>query len=82
LLTLIVLIAAGWFGYHGCVNYFAYGSNMDLGQIAERCHGAAPVGRALAEGWEFRINTHGVASIIPGEGGVHGLLWQITAEHD
>ncbi|MEQ2007749.1 MAG: gamma-glutamylcyclotransferase family protein [Limisphaerales bacterium] len=65
------------------MNYFAYGSNMDVDQMASRCPGAVLVGRALLPEQAFRINTHGVATVIPAKGSdVHGVLWKIAPAHE
>ena len=63
--------------------YFAYGSNINLEQMAHRCPDATVVGPVVLDHYEllFRGNTkgNGVATIVPKEGGrVHGLLWEIT----
>ena len=63
--------------------YFAYGSNINLEQMAFRCPEAYVVGPVILEnyGLLFRGNArgNGVATITPKEGGqVHGLLWRIT----
>ena len=63
--------------------YFAYGSNINLEQMAFRCPEAHVVGPVILEnyGLLFRGNArgNGVATITPKEGGqVHGLLWRIT----
>ena len=63
--------------------YFAYGSNINLDQMAYRCPAAQAVGPVVLEGYEllFRGNAsgNGVATIKPKEGQqVHGLLWRIT----
>lgn len=63
--------------------YFAYGSNINLDQMAERCPDAQPVGPVTLEGYEllFRGNDRGagVATIAPCEGGeIRGLLWRLT----
>jgi len=62
------------------VYYFAYGSNMDLNQMKDRCprnHKFLDVGEL--EGWEFFINQRGVANIIMDENSnVYGLLFEIT----
>ena len=61
------------------MNYFAYGSNMDVQQMAARCPDAVVVGTASLPGPRFLINTHGVATVVPSEGTVvHGVLWQIS----
>jgi gamma-glutamylcyclotransferase (GGCT)/AIG2-like uncharacterized protein YtfP len=65
--------------------YFAYGSNINRGQMAQRCPDAQPVGIARLEGYEllFRGNDRGagVATIVPQKGGeVRGLLWRLTPQ--
>jgi len=60
--------------------YFAYGSNMDRGQMQKRCPDSEPVGLAKLEGYRFLINTRGVATVVPDDNGVvHGLLWRISS---
>lgn len=62
--------------------YFAYGSNMDPGQMARRCPGAHALGRASLAGHGFRINSRGVATVVPEVRGlVHGVLWRLNAAH-
>lgn len=68
--------------------YFAYGSNMDPKQMAERCPGAAPIGSArlgdyeLAFVWDSPGWGGGVATVIPSSGReVWGVLWDLTDEH-
>ena len=63
--------------------YFAYGSNINLDQMAHRCPNAQVVGPVVLENYKllFRSNTRnaGVATIKPHKGRkVHGLLWKIT----
>ncbi len=63
--------------------YFAYGSNMNLDQMAHRCPDAEVVGRAVLKDYRlvFRGNRNGngVASVVPDPGKeVQGLLWKIT----
>jgi gamma-glutamylcyclotransferase (GGCT)/AIG2-like uncharacterized protein YtfP len=63
--------------------YFAYGSNINLDQMAYRCPAAQVVGPVILENYEllFRGNAggHGVATIAPRQGHeVHGLLWKLT----
>ncbi len=59
--------------------YFAYGSNMDDAQMAQRCPDSVLLSRASAEGWRFRINSRGYATIVREHGAiVHGLLWLLT----
>lgn len=63
--------------------YFAYGSNINLDQMAHRCPAAEVVGPVVLENYRllFRGNYrgNGVATIVPRKGSkVHGLLWKIT----
>ena len=63
--------------------YFAYGSNINLDQMAHRCPDALPVGPVMLENYEllFRGSSEngGVATIRPKQGSyVYGLLWKLT----
>lgn len=61
--------------------YFAYGSNINLEQMAHRCPDAQVAGPVKLEGWELLFRGSGVATIGPKEGAaVHGLLWQLTPD--
>ena len=61
--------------------YFAYGSNINLDQMAYRCPDAQVVGPVTLEGWELLFRGSGVATIGLKEGStVHGLLWQLTPD--
>jgi len=61
--------------------YFAYGSNINLDQMAFRCPDARVVGPVALEGYELLFRGSGVATIGPKKGGtVHGLLWNITPD--
>lgn len=61
--------------------YFAYGSNINLDQMAYRCPDASVVGPVVLEGWELLFRRSGFATIAPKEGEtVQGLLWSITPE--
>ena len=61
--------------------YFAYGSNINLDQMAYRCPAAQVVGPVMLEGWELLFRGSGVATIGQKEGStVHGLLWQLTPD--
>ena len=62
--------------------YFAYGSNLNLQQMENRCPGAQAIGRVCLSGWEFRIEQRGHATIIPKAGGIAwGGLWGIDDDH-
>lgn len=66
--------------------YIAYGSNMNLPQMARRCPTAKVVGKGELKGYEllFRGSRHGgVATIEPCEGGsVPVLLWKIRSQDE
>lgn len=58
--------------------YFAYGSNLNVGQMAVRCPMAQLVCRAVLEGYELAFRC-GVLTILPKEGGrVDGILWKVN----
>jgi phage replication-related protein YjqB (UPF0714/DUF867 family) len=62
--------------------YFAYGSNLCVTQMAQRCPSAADPRPALLAEHDWLINQRGVATIEPFAGThVHGVLWQVT-DHD
>ena len=62
--------------------YFAYGSNMDEDQMEYRCPGARLLSKATMPDYTFRIDSRGVASIIPKRGAaVTGLLWEVDEDH-
>lgn len=59
--------------------YFAYGSNINLGQMKHRCPDASVVGPVTLENYELLFRRGGFATIAPKEGEtVHGLLWSLT----
>ena len=59
--------------------YFAYGSNLSVGQMVKRCPAAVRGEVAALPGWRFVINRRGVATIVPDrEAQVMGLLWDLT----
>ncbi len=59
--------------------YFAYGSNINLGQMERRCPDASVVGPVALENYELLFRRGGFATIAPKEGGkVHGLLWSLS----
>lgn len=65
--------------------YFAYGSNMDLNQMAARCPAAQVIGAVRVDSYRLAFcgNTGGtgVATILPQPGShVDGLLWRITED--
>ena len=59
--------------------YFAYGSNLNLGQMAVRCPQAQLIERTVLEGYELAFRC-GVLTVLPKEDGrVDGLLWKVNA---
>lgn len=58
---------------------FAFGSNMDEGQLLSRCSQASLLGKAVLNDYKFIINERGVASIIEETGSyVEGVIWLLT----
>jgi gamma-glutamylcyclotransferase (GGCT)/AIG2-like uncharacterized protein YtfP len=63
--------------------YFAFASNMDVAQMAERCDGAECLGAATLSGHRFRIGRRGYATVIAEPGAeVHGVLWSLDPRHE
>lgn len=62
--------------------YLAYGSNLNLEQMAVRCPTAMVVGKTRLKNWQLLFrgpHTGGVATIEPQKGGnVPVLVWEIT----
>ena len=59
--------------------YFAYGSNLDPRQMAQRCPEAQAQGAAVLEDWRFLINERGFATIVKDPAAkVHGHIWLLT----
>ncbi|CAM4210405.1 Phage-related replication protein [Mycobacterium basiliense] len=62
--------------------YFAYGSNLCVGQMAVRCPDATDPRPAVLANHDWLINERGVATVEPFAGSqVHGVLWQVS-DHD
>lgn len=56
--------------------YIAYGSNLNLKQMAIRCPTAKPVGTAMLEGWQLIFKS--VATLEPCEGAVTPIaIWEL-----
>ncbi|KAH7186265.1 uncharacterized protein B0J16DRAFT_288262 [Fusarium flagelliforme] len=64
--------------------YFAYGSNMSVAQMAQRCPGSVFKGPAVLDSYRWHINERGVASVLKSDGhhSVEGLLYEITAKDE
>ena len=59
--------------------YFAYGSNLDLEQMAQRCPDALLVGPVTLQNYELQFRGSGFATVAPKKDCVvHGLLWKLT----
>ncbi len=63
-------------------SYFAYGSNLCVRQMAQRCPDATDPRPAVLTDHDWLINQRGVATVEPFAGNqVHGVLWQLS-DHD
>ena len=66
--------------------YVAYGSNLDLTQMAHRCPGAFPVGTGVINNYQLMFKgskTGSYATIEPADGyTVPVLLWAISASNE
>jgi gamma-glutamylcyclotransferase len=57
--------------------YFAYGMNTNKDEMAYRCPGAVPIGKAILPG--YRLEFKSFATIVPSsKEQVEGVLWTIT----
>jgi len=60
--------------------YFAYGSNMWLGQMKRRCPNYRVIGNGVLKGYRWIINKRGFANVIKSEQDeVHGVIYEISA---
>ena len=58
--------------------YFAYGSNMHLTQMADRCPGSIFKGKGRLLGYRWQINERGVANIVESRSNyVEGVIYEI-----
>ena len=63
--------------------YSAYGSNMNAGQMAQRCPGAEAIGVATLPGYRFIINNHGYATVrSDADAETPGVLWRLGPNHE
>lgn len=59
--------------------YFAFGSNMHLGQMAKRCPESRYIGTAKLHDYRFQINQRGFANVLPSPGDcVEGLVYLLN----
>lgn len=66
-------------------SYFAYGSNIHLVQMAQRCPSSVFRGKGTLAGYRWQINQRGVANIVPcTDAGcaVEGLVYSINAKDE
>jgi phage replication-related protein YjqB (UPF0714/DUF867 family) len=62
--------------------YFAYGSNLNVAQMALRCPDAVNPRPARLTDHDWLINERGVATVEPFRGSeVHGVVWELS-DHD
>lgn len=60
-------------------HYFAYGLNLDVASMAERCPKARLVGTAELTGYRFAVNRLGLATVLPASRcRVLGVVWSLT----
>jgi phage replication-related protein YjqB (UPF0714/DUF867 family)/gamma-glutamylcyclotransferase (GGCT)/AIG2-like uncharacterized protein YtfP len=63
-------------------SYFAYGSNLSVRQMAQRCPDSGNPRRAVLADHDWLINQRGVATVEPFDGTqVHGVVWDVS-DHD
>jgi gamma-glutamylcyclotransferase (GGCT)/AIG2-like uncharacterized protein YtfP len=59
--------------------YFAYGSNMDVKTMSERCPRSRPLGRARLARHRLFFMREGFANVAPDpRATVHGVLWELA----
>jgi gamma-glutamylcyclotransferase (GGCT)/AIG2-like uncharacterized protein YtfP len=68
------------------LKYFAYGSNMLTERLRRRVPSTVPLGHARLDGWQLCFHKRGAdgsakCDIIAGESVVHGVLFEIDADH-
>ncbi len=61
--------------------YFAYGSNMDDTQMADRCQNYKYIATGKLPDHKFIINSRGVATIVPEiNENVYGVVWALSGD--
>ena len=64
------------------ITYFAYGANLDLVPMQERCPGAQPLQTAILSGHRLVAMREGWLSIEPDDDDhVAGFLWDLREDH-
>ncbi|TGJ80071.1 hypothetical protein E0Z10_g8704 [Xylaria hypoxylon] len=67
---------------HGSL-YFAYGSNLYLTQMANRCPASVFKGKAVLSGYRWQINERGVANVVQSiDDSVEGLLYLVNPKDE
>lgn len=61
------------------IMYFAYGSNMDVSQMSERCPSAKAIGVGRLNGYQFSLDSEGTATVIEQQ---HAFVWGVVWEID
>ena len=70
--------------------YFAYGSNLSLLQMAQRCPSSTYVGVAILRGWKWIINARGYANLIAtattepntSDNIIYGLVYELPPQDE
>lgn len=63
--------------------YFAYGSNLWLKQMKDRCSGHRVIGKGILKGYRWIISKRGYANIIKSKADeVHGVVYEISASDE
>ena len=65
--------------------YLAYGSNLDITQMAQRCPEADILGKTELQGFDLKfrgVDGYAVATVEPGAGSVPALLWTISPDDE
>lgn len=62
--------------------YFAYGSNMHLHQMANRCNDSALFAKGLLRGYKWQLNSRGGATVIRGRNTdiVEGVIFRVSPQ--
>ncbi|KAI1116790.1 hypothetical protein F5Y14DRAFT_33601 [Nemania sp. NC0429] len=63
--------------------YFAYGSNLHLTQMANRCPASIFKGKGVLSGYRWQINERGVANVVKSSGdSVEGLVYLVNRKDE
>lgn len=63
--------------------YFAYGSNMAVSQMHQRCPGCRRLGKASLPGYKWIITTRGYANVVADEQAtVEGILYELSRDDE